>query len=241
MTFSIDTPIVIAISNNFDNHHDNSVQLLKLREDRLVLSLTVKKEAIETYIRKFKEASDNIFFLIRKTKKLTNFPDLFKQGIEQMIEEHERMANFYRYAYSLIEEHIEKKRYEDIGNIFKTHLAILGVLIIENVKDLKEYETVPLNEDMMKLAWHIESITSNIPFPMNKKEENKSEQEDRKHFTILCAYAKNNPLDYFTTDGNYFLWMMECLKIKIENNIEINPINLVEDYIHKLQGKLQEN
>lgn len=235
MTFSIDTNIVIAVSNDWDDHHDNSIQLLKLRKDELILIFTVREEAITTFIYKFKKASDIIIVLIQKTKNLSNFPKIFKQEFEKIIEENKDMANFYRYTYSLIEEHIDNEKFEEIVNIFKNHLAGLGVLILDNITNFKKYKPVYPKRDMIKIAENIESITSDIPFPINKKRE----YNDRKHFAILCAYIGDNTLDYITTDGDYFLWMNESLNIikkdKNFENIRINPINMVNDYIKKLQ------
>lgn len=239
--FSIDTNIVIAVSNDYDNLRPNSLQLLKLREkDELFLMFTVGEEAIETFFRKFKVASDAIFFLMQKTKNSSNFPKVFEENLNKMMKKEKNVANFYKYAYSLIKDYIEGKNFKKIANIFKNHLAGVGLLILKNLRDLKEYKIIEhgdIKEDMIKIAGNVDSITSSIAFPIirrNKRRSKKSEERDREHFCLLCGYIGSDLLDYITGDEEYYLWMKECLQHtkndKSFDDLGIYPY-LLRDYI----------
>lgn len=73
----------------------------------------------------------------------------------------------------------------------------------------------------------LESISS-IQFPRGA---------DKNNFFILCAYTRGKDLDYFTTDGRYYLKMIESLNVIRDTfeSIGLCPQHLTDSYVSSLQ------
>lgn len=232
MTFTVDSCIIIALVNRFDLHHDKSEMLLLKRKDNMVILITIMTEAISTYIRKFNKASKDLIDVLNKTSKSTDFVELFDQKFKEMLSENKKksIANFYEYVYSLIEAHIINKDFKQVANIMQDHSYDLATMIPERIDSLKKVDyTVYPDRTMIVDRELIESIISAAEFPKGA---------DKISFLILCAYSKDKDLDYFTTDGEYYLRMIESLNlIKKDESFStgLSPIYLTDSYIASLQ------
>lgn len=235
MTFTIDACIVIAVVNKFDFFHERSKGLLERRRDDLVVSLSVLVEAIETYVRKFNEVLAEILVICNKALDSSDFVQTFMKDFQTLriseSQKNKNLVNFYDYIFSLIKPHVESGEFKEIGHELQDHSIDLAILIPARVSSIKAItEIVYPGQEIDVKRKNIEFVISGVDFPKGP---------DKNHFLILCAYSDNRELDYFTTDGRYFLRMIESLNLIRKNesfrNIGLNPWHLTEDYIKNLQ------
>ncbi len=230
MTFTVDSCVIIAIANQFDPHHNRSKVLFMKRTDNLVILITVITEAIETYIEKFNRASDDIIGILGRVSGSPDFVNVFEQEFEKIVTSKTKrsIANFYKYVYALIEDHIRNKNFKELSDILRNHSYELATMISERVNSLKKVEEVILpDESTAPDREQVESIISAMNFPRGA---------DRSSFIVLCVYAKDKEVDYFTTDGGYYLKMVQALNlIRKTFNTGLFPQHLTDLYIASLQ------
>lgn len=234
MTFTVDTCIVLAVVNKFDFFHKRSRKLLEKREDNMIIAFSVMNEALTTFLRKFNEVSKEIISICDTRSNSPNFFELFKKDFDKLVENESQkgknLVNFYDYLFSLIEPYVKDKNLTELNSILLDHPLDLVVLIPERINSVKEITEIIIPDEAMKEEReNIRQIISEVHF---------SRDLDKIHFMILCVYSMDRTIDYFTTDGNYFLLMTESLNLikanESFNNIGLFPQYLTEEYASSL-------